>query len=190
MTRETNFCIQCNKLSFEDGKRSVEHLRRIGYRGLIHFIGPSPVETTVGYRLDDIDDSNSWLIGIELVVAELSCRNCIWIKPGYLMPQLPVKIPDCISKDPVHFNYSILDRGEEAILAAELLRGYRCRKVLLADDSAWLIQPKVASIFVELVLEMSVFLPDQMRGRRDVLMGYASSMLCGDPMTHLGINLW
>ena len=190
MTGESSFCIQCDKSSLENGRRSVEHLRKIGYRGLIHFIGPSPVETTVGYRLEDVSNCNSWLLGLKLVVSGLSCKNCIWIKPGYLISQLPLKIPDSISMDPVHFNYTILKNGLDGILAKEIQRGYRCRKVLLADDDAWLIRPAVASLFVELVLEISGFLSDEVRGRRDVLMGYASSMLCGDPMAHFGVKLW
>jgi hypothetical protein len=116
--------------------------------------------------------------------------NCIWIKPGYLVSQLPAKIPDCICMDPVHFNYSILEHEAESLLAKMISKGYRCHKVLLADDSAWLIRPKVASIFIELVLEISTFLPYELKNRRDILMGYASSMLCGDPMAHIGINLW
>jgi hypothetical protein len=190
MTHDTSFCIQCESSSLEDARRSVNHLRGIGYRGAIHLVGPSPIEGTVGYRLEDVEDPNAWLLGLKLVVSGLSCRDCICLKPGFLVPRLPRRLPEDIRADPVHLECHLLEGGETDILPRLLSRGYRCRSVLSADDSAWLIRPPAADLFVELVLEMSAFLPPELKGRRDVLMAYAGSMLCGDPMAHVGVSLW
>lgn len=92
--------------------------------------------------------------------------------------------------DPVHLQCCILEDVGPEILPRLRSRGYRCRSVLSADESAWLIRPAAADLFVELVLEVSAFLPPTMRGRRDVLMGYAGCMLSGDPMAHVGVSLW